>query len=58
LLSILLGTLIGGWLVTADQGPLYVGALAVGFALTGWLSSRQIPECALSVGRQRRIMIK
>lgn len=42
--SILLGTLIGGWLVTADQGPLYVGALAVGFAVIGWLSSRQIPD--------------
>ena len=40
--SILLGTLIGGWLVTADQGPIYVGALAVGFAIIGWLSSRQI----------------
>jgi len=42
--SILLGTLIGGWLVTADQGPIYVGALAVGFAIIGWLSSRQIPD--------------
>ncbi|MGB2040670.1 MAG: MFS transporter [Porticoccaceae bacterium] len=42
--SILLGTLIGGWLVTADQGPLYVGVLAVGFAVIGWLSSRQIPD--------------
>jgi MFS family permease len=41
--SILLGTLLGGWLVTADQGPIYVGALAIGFALIGWLSSRQIP---------------
>ncbi|MDB2593995.1 MFS transporter [Porticoccaceae bacterium] len=43
-ISILLGTLIGGWLVTADQGPIYVGALAVGFAIIGWLSSRQIPD--------------
>ena len=42
--SILLGTLIGGWLVTTDQGPIYVGALAIGFAITGWLSSRQIPD--------------
>ena len=42
--SILLGTLIGGWLVTADQGPIYVGSLAVGFAIIGWLSSRQIPD--------------
>jgi MFS family permease len=42
--SILLGTLIGGWLVTADQGPFYVGALAIGFAVIGWLCSRQIPD--------------
>jgi MFS family permease len=42
--SILLGTLIGGWLVTTDQGPIYVGALAIGFAITGWLSSHQIPD--------------
>ena len=42
--SILSGTLIGGWLVTADQGPLFVGALAIGFAVIGWLSSRQIPD--------------
>jgi MFS family permease len=42
--SILLGTLIGGWLVTAQQGPIYVGVLATALAIIGWLSSRQIPD--------------
>ena len=42
--SILTGTLVGGWLVTAEQGPVYVGLLTIGFAIIGWLSSRQIPD--------------
>jgi MFS family permease len=41
--SILLGTLIGGWIVTTEQGPLWVGVLTVAVAIVGWLSSREIP---------------
>ena len=56
--SILLGTLIGGWLVTADHGPLYVGALAVGFALIGWLCSRQIPSApSVLVGSDEKLAL-
>ena len=42
--SILLGTLIGGWLVTEPQGPMLLGALIVLVAIIGWLSSCQIPN--------------
>jgi MFS family permease len=42
--SILLGTLIGGWLVTGTQGPLLLGALVILVAIIGWLSSCQIPS--------------
>ena len=42
--SILLGTLIGGWLVTEPQGPTQLGALIILVAIIGWLSSCQIPN--------------
>jgi len=42
--SILLGTLIGGWLVTEPQGQMQLGALIILMAVIGWLSSCQIPE--------------
>jgi len=42
--SILLGTLIGGWLVAGPQGPMQVGALIILVAVVGWLSSCQIPD--------------
>lgn len=42
--SILLGTLIGGWLVTGPEGPLQLGALIILIAIVGWLSSCQIPD--------------
>ena len=42
--SILLGTLIGGWLVTGPEGPLQLGALIILMAIVGWLSSCQIPD--------------
>jgi MFS family permease len=51
--SILLGTLIGGWLVTMKQGPIYVGALAIVFAIIGWLSSREIPDAPSTVTAQQ-----
>lgn len=44
--SILMGTLIGGWIVTLNQGPLLVGGTAVIVAIIGWLSSREIPDAA------------
>ncbi len=51
--SILIGTLIGGWLVTAQQGPIYVGALATALAIVGWLSSRQIPSAPPALSAQQ-----
>ena len=51
--SILVGTLIGGWLVTADQGPMYVGLLATLFAVIGWLSSRHIPNAPATSAAQQ-----
>lgn len=42
--SILLGTLIGGWLVTEPQGPMQLGALIILVAIIGWISSCQIPK--------------
>ena len=42
--SILLGTLIGGWLVTEPQGSMQLGALIILVAIIGWLSSCQIPN--------------
>lgn len=44
--SILMGTLVGGWIVTFEQGPLMVGGLGVIVAIIGWLCSRQIPDAA------------
>jgi MFS family permease len=54
--SILLGTLIGGWLVTVEQGPIYVGALAILFAIIGWLSSREIPDAPSTIAAQQGIL--
>lgn len=42
--SILLGTLVGGWLVIGPQGPMLVSLLIISVAICGWLSSRQIPD--------------
>ena len=42
--SILLGTLIGGWLVTTPQGTMQLGALIILVAIIGWLSSCKIPK--------------
>ena len=41
--SILLGTLIGGWLVTMPSGRLLLGVATVSVATIGWLSSTAIP---------------
>lgn len=42
--SILLGTLIGGWLVIGPQGPMKLGALVILVAIAGWISSCKIPR--------------
>ena len=43
-LTILIGTLLGGWMMNSfAQGPLYVAVAVVGFALAGWWASRAIP---------------
>ena len=42
--SILLGTLIGGWLVTMPSGRLILGITTVCVATIGWLSSTKIPR--------------
>lgn len=42
--SILLGTLVGGWLVIGPQGPTMVGLLIIMVAVCGWYSSCQIPD--------------
>ena len=55
--SILLGTLIGGWLVTTDRGPLYVGLLATVLAVIGWLSSRHIPNAPATSAAQQADLI-
>ena len=45
--SILLGTLVGGWLVIGPQGPIMVGILIVTVALCGWFSGVKIPDAPL-----------
>ena len=41
--SILLGTLIGGWMVTLNNGIFMLSMLIIVIAVVGWLSSREIP---------------
>ncbi|HVL00565.1 MAG TPA: MFS transporter, partial [Dongiaceae bacterium] len=41
--AILLGTITAGLVTQWEQGPLILGILVVLFAVTGWLTSRQIP---------------
>ena len=48
--SILLGTLLGGWLVTFPLGTIWVGALAIVVALIGWYGSCQIPDAPADKG--------
>lgn len=48
--SILLGTLLGGWLVTFPMGTIWVGLLAVVVALIGWYGSCQIPDAPADKG--------
>ena len=48
--SILLGTLLGGWLVTYPMGPVWVGLLTIGVAAAGWWGSCQIPDAPADKG--------
>ena len=41
--SILLGTLIGGWVITINSGEIILGFLMLLMALVGWISSQKIP---------------
>lgn len=45
-LAILLGTLIGGYFVSLDQGPYWVALWVLGVASAGYWSSRYIPAAA------------
>ena len=51
--SILLGTLLGGWLVTYPMGPVWVGLLTIGVAAVGWWGSCKIPEAPADKGEIR-----
>lgn len=51
--SILLGTLIGGWMVTLENGPLQLSGLIVLVAFIGWSSSTQIPKAPPEVLNQK-----
>ena len=42
-LAILLGTLLGGWLIAQGQGTVWVGTIVVAVALLGYGASRSIP---------------
>ena len=44
-LTILIGTLLGGWMMNSlAQGPLVVAGAVLFFALVGWWASREIPD--------------
>ena len=45
-LAILLGTLLGGWLILRIGGSIWVGATVIGIALVGYLTARAIPQAA------------
>ena len=51
--SILLGTLLGGWLVTYPMGPVWVGLLTIGVAAVGWWGSCKIPDAPADKGEIR-----
>ena len=48
--SILVGTLMGAWLVSYSGGALLVGGVAILFALFGWWASCAIPDAAADKG--------
>ena len=42
-LAILIGTLVGGWLIARESGSQVVGLTVVGTAIAGYLAARRIP---------------
>jgi acyl-[acyl-carrier-protein]-phospholipid O-acyltransferase / long-chain-fatty-acid--[acyl-carrier-protein] ligase len=42
-ISILLGTILGGLLILADNGPIIISILVISMSLIGWVSSLSIP---------------
>lgn len=42
-LAILLGTMLGGWLIATTAGPQWIAAIVVSLAVLGYLASRGIP---------------
>ncbi|MDB9734566.1 MFS transporter [Porticoccaceae bacterium] len=51
--SILLGTLIGGWMVTLENGITLLSGGIVLVSIIGWLCSREIPEAPSENTRQK-----
>ena len=51
--SILLGTLIGGWMVTLENGITLLSVAIVLVSLIGWVCSREIPEAPSANSRQK-----
>ncbi|TJY63041.1 MFS transporter [Sinimarinibacterium sp. CAU 1509] len=45
-LAILLGTMLGGWLMAQHGGAQWISATVVGVAVLGYLTSRRIPQAA------------
>ena len=52
-IAILLGTMLGGWLITLPNGGVLVGAAAVAFALAGWATSLGVPQAPAAARRSR-----
>ncbi|KUJ72273.1 MFS transporter [Thiomicrospira sp. WB1] len=42
--AILLGTLMGGWVVMVDQGPYWMALAVVSLAIVGWLTALTLPQ--------------
>jgi MFS family permease len=51
--SILLGTLIGGWMVTLENGITLLSGAIVLVSIIGWLCSREIPEAPSENPKQK-----
>ena len=51
--SILLGTLIGGWMVTLENGITLLSGAIILVSIIGWLCSREIPEAPSENPKQK-----
>jgi 1-acyl-sn-glycerol-3-phosphate acyltransferase len=52
-LAILLGTMLGGWLMAQHGGAQWISATVVGVAMLGYLASRRIPPAAATAPELR-----